>query len=232
VEEEFIMLHKRSILSLTVALFTLSAAAGGAVLLANAFGETLFRGGLTGGSGAMSNNHGIQLTGSIGVLGGGASSNAKGFQLAGGVHGDAGGPLSGEGKGGVEGEGQSEGEGEGEGATEGVVEGEGATEGAPFFQFHSADQNENNMISLSELLRVIQFFNSNGYQCAEGTEDGYAPNQGATDCVPHSSDYNPQNWIISLSELLRLIQFFNTGGYTACPAQNTEDGFCPGLPTP
>jgi len=29
--------------------------------------------------------------------------------------------------------------------------------------------------------------------------------------------------------LLRLIQFFNSGGYHACPAENTEDGFCPGV---
>jgi hypothetical protein len=29
--------------------------------------------------------------------------------------------------------------------------------------------------------------------------------------------------------LLRLIQFFNSGGYHHCPANGTEDGYCPGL---
>lgn len=100
--------------------------------------------------------------------------------------------------------------------------------------FHSADQNQNNQISLSELLRVIQFFNSAGYRCAASpgdTEDGYIPGAGANhSCTPHDSDYNPQNWVISLSELLRLVQFFNSGAYHACPGMEppTEDGFCPG----
>jgi len=99
---------------------------------------------------------------------------------------------------------------------------------------HSADANGDNIISLSELLRVIQFFNLGGYHCAPdgvNTEDGYQPGfVGPRGCDPHSSDYNPQNWIISLSELLRLIQFFNSGGYNACPETNSEDGFCTGLP--
>ncbi len=101
--------------------------------------------------------------------------------------------------------------------------------------YHSADQDQDNQISLSELLRVIQFFNSAAYHCAENpgdTEDGYIPGTGANhSCAPHASDYNPQNWVISLSELLRLIQFFNSGGYHACPGEDppTEDGFCVGL---
>jgi hypothetical protein len=93
---------------------------------------------------------------------------------------------------------------------------------------HSADENGDGKIDLSELLRVIQFFNMKGYHCMPGSEDGYAPGPGATNCTPHSSDYNPQDWKISLSELLRVIQFFNIGGYHPCPGQNTEDGFCPG----
>ena len=80
---------------------------------------------------------------------------------------------------------------------------------------------------------MIQFYNSGGLHCAvpaSSTEDGYAPGEaGDHGCAPHSSDYNPQDWVISLSELLRLIQFYNSGGYNYCPAQNTEDGFCPGL---
>ncbi len=120
-----------------------------------------------------------------------------------------------------EGEGEvGEGE-EGEGGGEGEGEGEGQ------IMVHSADQNGDGLISLSELLRVIQFFNSNGLHCQEGTEDGYAPGPGDQGCVHHSSDYNSADWLIGLSELLRLIQFFNSGGYHAC--EGSEDGFCPGL---
>lgn len=91
---------------------------------------------------------------------------------------------------------------------------------------HTADQNGDNAISLSELLRVIQFFNTGAYHCAEGTEDGYAPGSGAQDCTRHNSDYNPADWQVDLSELLRLIQLFNTGAYRSC--DEGEDGFCPG----
>jgi hypothetical protein len=76
------------------------------------------------------------------------------------------------------------------------------------------------------LLRVIQFYNSNGYHCQADTEDGYAPGAGDTSCTPHSSDYAAQDWDISLSELLRLIQFYNTGAYHPCAGG--EDGYCPG----
>ncbi len=128
-------------------------------------------------------------------------------------------------------EGQSEGEGILEGQLEGVNEGEGEglAEGEGEDEVFTADQNGDHQISLSELLRVIQFFNSGGMHCADGTEDGYAPGPGDTACPPHACDYNPQDWLIGLSELLRLIQFFNSGGYHYCPDENTEDGFCPGL---
>ncbi len=139
-----------------------------------------------------------------------------------------------------EGEGQSEGEGELEGQTEGQQEGEGVVEGqaegagpegepegsAP--GYHTADQNNDWTINLSELLRVIQFFNSGGLHCQSGTEDGYAPGaSGDTSCAAHASDYTPNDWRIGLSELLRLIQMFNSGGYHACAGG--EDGYCPGL---
>lgn len=100
---------------------------------------------------------------------------------------------------------------------------------------HTADQNGDGHINLSELLRVIQFFNSDGFHCAidpENTEDGYVPGPGdAYDCSPHGSDYNPSgpSWTIDLTELLRLIQFYNVGGYYVCPGVNTEDGYCPGI---
>ncbi len=44
---------------------------------------------------------------------------------------------------------------------------------------HTADQNGDGQISLPELLRVIQFFNSGGYDACPGevppTEDGFCP---------------------------------------------------------
>ncbi|HPO14683.1 MAG TPA: PASTA domain-containing protein [Candidatus Hydrogenedentes bacterium] len=121
----------------------------------------------------------------------------------------------------------SEGEGEeGEEGEEGGHEGEeeGTEEG-----MHTADQDGDFEISLSELLNVIQFYNSDGFHCEEGAEHPYAPGPGDHGCIPHSSDYNPQNWRINVSELLRLIQFFNSGGYHYCPGEGAEDGFCPGL---
>jgi len=113
----------------------------------------------------------------------------------------------------------------------GFLAGMGAAGGE--YSFHTSDQDHNNKISLSELLRVIQFFNSGGLHCADppgSTEDGYAPGLDPAHqaCTAHASDYNPQNWIIGLSELLRLIQFFNSGGYYYCPLEGTEDAFCPG----
>jgi len=159
-------------------------------------------------------------------------------------------------------EGEPEGEGEGafEGAPEGLPEGElegepdggpedepegdpegdtdGEPEGEALLCSHSADQDGDCAISLSELLRVIQFFNTGGLHCAaspDDTEDGYVPGADADAefCTPHDSDYDPQDWVITLSNLLRLIQFFNTGAYHACPGATppSEDGFCPG-PSP
>ncbi len=97
---------------------------------------------------------------------------------------------------------------------------------------HACDQDADGSISLSELLRLVQFLNSDGYHCAENpgdTEDGYLPGPGSETCKPHTSDYNAQDWAVGMPELLRLIQFFNAGGYHTCPDANppTEDGYCP-----
>ncbi len=90
---------------------------------------------------------------------------------------------------------------------------------------HSADTSENGRISLGELLRVVQLFNSEGYSCSAETEDGYRPgNTGTTDCATHDSDYITRNWNIELSELLRCIQFFNAGRYITSQ-NNSEDGY-------
>ena len=92
---------------------------------------------------------------------------------------------------------------------------------------HTADTNADQQIAMSELLRVIQLFNSGEFHCETGTEDGYAPDAGDRTCAPHDSDYSPHDWRIRLSEVLRLIQLLNSGGYhTEC---GTEDDFALGL---
>jgi hypothetical protein len=92
---------------------------------------------------------------------------------------------------------------------------------------HNADQDNDSAISLSELLRVIQFYNSFALHCDVDGEDGYAPGTGDESCANHASDYAPADWKISLSELLRLIQFYNSLGFYVC--EGSEDGFCPGF---
>lgn len=115
----------------------------------------------------------------------------------------------------------------GGGIVEGEPDGEGAVE-----TYHSADTSGDGAISLSELLRVIQFYNQGGLYCAalpEDSEDGFVAGTGADhSCTPHDSDYKPTNWMVSLAELLRLIQLYNALSYTECPDANTEDGFCLG----
>lgn len=92
---------------------------------------------------------------------------------------------------------------------------------------HSADRTADYSINVSELLRVIQLYNSDGYHCETGSEDGYAPDSGSHTCTPHDSDYNSQDWSIELTELLRLIQLYNSEGYYICT--DSEDGFCAGV---
>lgn len=97
---------------------------------------------------------------------------------------------------------------------------------------HTADQDEDLSINLSELLRVIQFYNSGGYSCADDapeSEDGFAPGPpGDFLCAPHESDINPFDWAINLSELLSLIQLYNADGYAPCQelVYPGEDGYC------
>ncbi len=112
-----------------------------------------------------------------------------------------------------------------------TVELEGSEGETPDEGQHSADADGDGTISLSEVLRVVQFYNSGGYGCQVGTEDGFSPGNGGTaSCTAHDADYMPKDWSINLSELLRLIQFYNMGGYRACPdaIPATEDGYCPG----
>lgn len=90
---------------------------------------------------------------------------------------------------------------------------------------HSSDTNLNGKVSLSELVRLVQFYNFGGYGCALSGEDGYSPGPGSTACPRHATDYAPADWRIGRSELLRAIQFYNLAGYT--PFDEGEDGFCP-----
>jgi ELWxxDGT repeat protein len=90
---------------------------------------------------------------------------------------------------------------------------------------HTADVNGNWSINLSELMRLIQFFNVGEYHCAGESEDGYATGAGSQDCAPHDSDYAPIDWTISLTELLRLVQFFNMPAGSYHPAPGSEDHF-------
>ncbi|HOQ89484.1 MAG TPA: hypothetical protein PLX03_05040, partial [Candidatus Hydrogenedentes bacterium] len=90
---------------------------------------------------------------------------------------------------------------------------------------HAADQNQDGSIQLSELLRVIQFYNVGAYSCLAGTEDGYYPGPGQQNCAYHDADYQTRDWRISLSELLRMIQLYNAMGYLYDPW--AEDEFRP-----
>jgi Ca2+-binding EF-hand superfamily protein len=113
--------------------------------------------------------------------------------------------------------------------TSGVVE-TAVAQGLGAEWAHSADSNRDWAVSLTEILRVIQFFNMDGYHCAESTEDGYGPGPAEEKaCRPHDTDYMLQDWRIDLSELLRLIQLFNSPGRAYYAAEGTEDGFAPVL---
>lgn len=104
--------------------------------------------------------------------------------------------------------------------------GQGEGEGqSPLPGFHSADTDQDHDINISEIMRIIQFYNSGGFHCQVGTEDGYAPGYDYTkqNCDKHTADYAPQNFQISISEVLRLVQIYNSDGYY--PTEIGEDGF-------
>jgi len=101
--------------------------------------------------------------------------------------------------------------------------------GSPVCEMHSADYYDGGdwEINLTEILRIIQFYNTGSYHCDASGEDGYAPGSGSHDCDPHDADYSGgPDWSISFSELLRIIQFYNSGGYH--PDDEGEDNFAPG----
>jgi len=109
-----------------------------------------------------------------------------------------------------------------------------------FATYHTADINEDFKLGLSELLRVIELYNTRSgttrtgrYQVQSGTEDGFAPDPtaGTTQSSFHAADFN-QDSKISLSELLRVIELYNTRSGTTRTGDyhiesGTEDGFAP-----
>jgi hypothetical protein len=111
--------------------------------------------------------------------------------------------------------------------------------------FHSADTDQDSRLNLSELLRVIELYNTRfsttrtgHYKVQGGTQDGFAPdptlaaNESGNLTRFHSADLN-QDGRLDLPELLRVIELYNhragttrTGEYRTSPG--SEDGFAPG----
>lgn len=111
--------------------------------------------------------------------------------------------------------------------------------------FHTADTDGDSRFSLSELLRVIEIYNTRfgttrtgHYQVQSGTEDGFAANPNLSNsesgglAMFHAADSNSDGKL-GLSELLRVIELYNyregtvrTGAYRV--ENGTEDGFAPG----
>lgn len=112
--------------------------------------------------------------------------------------------------------------------------------------FHDADLNRDSRISLAELTRFIELFNTRtgpvrtgSYAVAtEATEDGFVADRSrAADRTVmlsryHAADFD-RNAKIGLAELARVMEFYNvragplrTGAYHA--ASGTDDGFAPG----
>ena len=114
---------------------------------------------------------------------------------------------------------------------------------------HAADINLDGRISLGELVRVIELYNTRyltartgAYQVVPGTEDGFAPDLarpfGITAVLStyHSADTD-RDGRLSIFELTRVIELFNfrtgtvrTGEFRR--AAGTEDGYAPGPASP
>jgi hypothetical protein len=98
--------------------------------------------------------------------------------------------------------------------------------GTPSTDFHPGDRDRDFRFNLSEVLRVVQFYNSGGLHCDPTSEDGYAPGVGSdTSCTPYPADNAPFDWNLGLTELLGIIQFYNLHCYQPCPA--APGTYCP-----
>ena len=106
---------------------------------------------------------------------------------------------------------------------------------------NSADTDHNNELSLTELLRVIELYNTRvgttrtgGYRAQTGSVDGFAPNAEAIAGTPtqfHSADMD-RDGMIALGELLRVIELYNTRSGTTRTGRyrvqfDSADGFAP-----
>ena len=110
---------------------------------------------------------------------------------------------------------------------------------------HTADTNADFRISLVELTRVIELYNTRigttrtgRYLLQDGTEDGFGLDAITPAAAPatlarfHSADVN-RTATISLFELTRVIELYNVRAGTARTGAyhfqtGTEDGFAPG----
>jgi M6 family metalloprotease-like protein len=110
---------------------------------------------------------------------------------------------------------------------------------------HTADTNGDGKLSLLELTRVIELYNTRNdttrtgcYAVQAGSEDGFAPEPTRTSSATvtlasyHSAD-SDKNGKISLLELTRVIELYNYRSGTTRTGQyhvqaGTEDGFAPG----
>lgn len=105
---------------------------------------------------------------------------------------------------------------------------------------HSADTDRDGSIGLTELLRVIELYNTRAgtartgqYTMQDGTEDGYGSGPGGgTVTVFHSADTN-HDGKIGLTELLRVIELYNYRSGTTRTGRyhqfgGSEDGFASG----
>ena len=103
--------------------------------------------------------------------------------------------------------------------------------------FHDADSDEmeggNWKIDISEIFRMIELFNSNGFYQPASTPDGFAPADQAPELNSgfHDADSDPtegNNWKIDISEIFRLIELFNNNSFYCCdPDPNSQDGYVP-----
>ena len=108
------------------------------------------------------------------------------------------------------------------------------------YRTHSADVDGDFQLSLSELLRVIELYNTRSgttrtgrYRLDDSTADGFVPDTESGEAVPlsryHSAD-SDNDGALSLSELLRVIELYNTrSGTTRTGAYRTTDGTTDGF---
>lgn len=100
--------------------------------------------------------------------------------------------------------------------------------------FHSLDIDQNLRLSLSELLRGIEFHTAtadHAYHAAPLSVDGFAPGIGPRDSAPHTADYyGGADWHMTVHEIVRIIDLFtSTPDHSYSPEPASEDGFKKGV---